>query len=210
MSCAGRDCRRGIPVSLCPSRSLTLLSSSLQVNTAHSGPLLSLPLSWQWDERGHLWWGEECLPRLTDKESFPNWGSCQAKSIGVHPVETRLPHTLRLGHRTALQQADRAADTELGLRASTARGRNGLQGPEFRAGSSSLISFLRSLCSVAFSFNSLCGKFSSVYTSEVSRLMNTCIPISQFQQLSTHVHVFFFIHPSPCAEPRLFLWRLST
>lgn len=60
------------------------------------------------------------------------------------------------------------------------RGTRDRVGLEFRAGSSSSISVLRSLCSVVFSFNVLFGKLKHPYKQR-ERVINSHVLITQFQ-----------------------------
>lgn len=100
---------------------------------------------------------------------------------------------------TALQQADRAANTKqrnLTLKEAEVRP----VGPEFRAGSSSSISALRSLCSVVFSFNVLFGKLKHPHKRRESNK-----PPRPYYSVSTMINFCpsLFHVPSPHAELRL-------
>ena len=108
----------------------------------------------------------------------------------------------------ALQLADRAAnkfneDLILKEELSTAS--------EFGAGSSTLVSFLRSLCSAVFYFYFFGGggEFSSLNKSGECRILSL-MSISLFQPL-TDSYPFFFFHVSlsPLWTETLFLWSIS-
>lgn len=127
---------------------MTNLGSAVLKWTQHTPPQPqpSLLLPWWVDQPSCLSW-EKKSPPLDVVSHAPRapvsmpWKWTHAKAC---------PHT-------ALQQADRAANTKQ-RNLTLKEAEECLVGPEFRAGSSSLISALRSLCSVVFSFNVLFGK----------------------------------------------------